>query len=95
VSVGFPVPHGSFTATLEPRPRPDGGLTLSSRSGLAHPGHYLSYVDPAGGDLTTLAVPGFAEELQVYERAGELRAEQAFWLFGFPFLTLHYRMHRR
>jgi hypothetical protein len=95
VSVGFPVPHGSFTATLEPRPRAGGGLTLSSRSGLAHPGHYLSYVDPAGGDLTTLAVPGFAEELQVYERAGELRAEQAFWLFGFPFLTLHYRMHRR
>src|SRR5215813_5245713 len=31
VSVGFPVPQGSFTATLTPRSRPDGGLTLTSR----------------------------------------------------------------
>jgi hypothetical protein len=95
VSVGFPVPQGSFTATLEPRARADGGLTLSSRSELAHPGHYLSYVDPDTRDLSTVAVPGFAEELQVYEVDGRLRAEHAFWLFGFPFLTLHYRMRRR
>ena len=27
VSVGFPVPQGSFTATLAPRARPGGGLT--------------------------------------------------------------------
>jgi len=27
--------------------------------------------------------------------AGELRAEHAFWVFGFPFLVLHYRMHRK
>ena len=95
VSVGFPVPHGSFTATLEPRTRPDGGLTLTSRSDLPHPGHYLSYLDPGTGEASTVAVHGFAEELEVYERAGELRAEHAFWLFGFPFLTLHYRMRRR
>ena len=31
VSVGFPVPEGSFTATLLPRSRPDRGLTLTSR----------------------------------------------------------------
>jgi hypothetical protein len=24
-----------------------------------------------------------------------LRAEHAFWVFGFPFLVLHYRMHRK
>jgi hypothetical protein len=105
VSVGFPVPQGSFTATLEPRARPDGGLTLSSRSDLPHPGHYLSVVGVGGGEggnadpetreLSSLEVHGFAEELQVYERDGELRAEHAFWLFGFPFLTLHYRMRRR
>jgi hypothetical protein len=94
VSVGFPVPSGSFTATLEPRLRHDGGLTLSSRSDLAHPGHYLSFVDRETRELSTLAVHGFAEELQVHERDGELRAEHAFWLFGFPFLVLHYRMHR-
>jgi len=26
---------------------------------------------------------------------GELRADHAFWVFGFPFLVLHYRMHRK
>ena len=36
---------------------------------------------------------GFAEELQVYVADGELRAEHAFWVFGFPFLILHYRIH--
>jgi hypothetical protein len=95
VSVGFPVPHGSFTATLVPRARPDGGLVLTSRTALDHPGHYLTYVDPTSGQLTALAVHGFAEELNVYVRDGELRAEHAFWVFGFPFLVLHYRMHRK
>lgn len=94
VSVGFPVPQGSFTATLVPRARP-GGLVLSSRSPLAHPGHYLTYIDATTGELTTLAVPGFAEELDVYVQDGELRAEHAFWVFGIPFLVLHYRMQRK
>ena len=95
VSVGFPVPQGSFTATLVPRARADRGLTLSSRSPLPHAGHYLSFVDPDTRELTTAEVPGFAEELQVHVVAGELRAEHAFWLFGLPFLVLHYRMKRR
>lgn len=93
VSVGFPVPHGNFTATLAPRARHGGGLTLTSRSELSHAGHYLTYVDPETRELTALAVHGFAEELQVYVTEGELRAEHAFWVFGFPFLTLHYRIH--
>lgn len=92
VSVGFPVPQGSFTATLAPRNRPDGGLTLSSRSDLAHPGHYLTYVDPTSRRLTTLAVHGFAEELDVHVVDGELLAEHAFWVFGLPFLLLRYRI---
>jgi len=95
VSVGFPVPQGSFTATLAPQARADGGLTLSSRAPLRHAGHYLSFVDPDTRALTTAEVPGFAEELQVHVVAGELRAEHAFWLFGLPFLVLHYRMKRR
>ncbi len=37
VSVGFPLPQASFTATLAPRTRPDGGLVLSSRSSLPDP----------------------------------------------------------
>jgi hypothetical protein len=95
VSVGFPVPQGSFTATLLPRHRSGGGLVLTSRSDIDHPGHYLSYIDPATRDITALAVHGFAEQLDVYVADGELRAEHAFWVFGFPFLVLHYRMRRK
>jgi hypothetical protein len=93
VSVGFPLPQASFTATLEPRPRPGGGLVLTSRSQLDHPGHYLTYIDPATRELTTLAVHGFAEQLDVYVEDDKLRAEHAFWVFGLPFLVLHYRIH--
>jgi hypothetical protein len=95
VSVGFPVPQGSFTATLLPRNRPDGGLVLTSRSDLDHPGHYLTYVDPVSRELTALAVHGFTEQLDVYVQGGQLRAEHAFSVFGLPFLVLHYRMHRK
>jgi hypothetical protein len=95
VSVGFPVPQGNFTATLLPCNRPDGGLTLTSRSGLEHPGHYLAYVDPATRELTALEVPGFAERLDVHADGDLLRAEHAFSVFGFPFLVLHYSIRRK
>jgi hypothetical protein len=95
VSVGFPLPQASFTATLVPHARPGGGLMLSSRSDLGQAGHYLTYIDPDTRELTTLAVPGFAEQLDVYVQDDELRAEHAFWVFGFPFLVLHYRLHRK
>ena len=103
VSVGFPLPQASFTATLLPQARPGTGngpgsrqgLVLDSRSELDQPGHYLTYIDAQTAELTTAAVRGFAERLDVYVEAGELRAEHAFWVFGFPFLVLHYRMHRK
>jgi hypothetical protein len=95
VSVGFPVPQGDFTATLLPIGRPDGGLTLTSHSDLPHPGHYLAYVDPQTRDLTALAVPGFAEQLDVWADGDQLRAEHAFSVFGFPFLVLHYTIRRK
>jgi hypothetical protein len=95
VSVGFPLPQASFTATLAPSARPGGGLILNSRSELDQPGHYLTYIDPGTGSLTTAGVRGFAERLDVYVDGGQLRAEHAFWVFGFPFLVLHYRMHRK
>jgi hypothetical protein len=95
VSVGFPLPQASFTATLAPRARPGGGLILTSRSELKHPGHYLTYIDAETRELTTAAVQGFAERLDVYLEDGELHAEHAFWIFGFPFMVLHYRMYRK
>ena len=95
VSVGFPLPQATFTATLLPKGRPDGGLTLTSKSDLPHPGHYLAYIDPGTRDMTALAVAGFAEELHVHVSDGELRAEHAFWVFGLPFLVLHYRIRKK
>jgi hypothetical protein len=95
VSVGFPLPQASFTATLLPRARPGGGLVLTSRSDLDQPGHYLAHIDPATKQLTVLAIHGFAEQLDVYVQDGELRAEHAFSVFGLPFLILHYRIHRK
>jgi hypothetical protein len=95
VSVGFPLPQASFTATLAPHARPGGGLVLTSRSDRDQPGHYLAYIDPESRDLTALAVHGFEEELDVYVRNGSLRAEHAFWVFGFPFLVLHYDIRRK
>jgi hypothetical protein len=95
VSVGFPLPQASFTATLEPRARPGGGLLLDSGGGTSQSGHYLTYIDPAASELTVLAVHGFAEHLDVYVADGELRAEHAFAVFGIPFLVLHYRIHRK
>jgi hypothetical protein len=95
VSVGFPVPEGSFTATLLVRSRPDGGLTLTSRVHDGQAGHYLTYIDTAADELTALAVHGFEEQLDVFVEDGALRAEHAFWVFGFQFLTLHYRIARK
>ncbi|MFF0723691.1 hypothetical protein [Streptomyces sp. NPDC004134] len=103
VSVGFPLPHASFTATLLPRARPGGGLTLTSHAadeagagGTDHPGHYLTYIDPETRELTTLGVHSFAERLDVHVGGdGRLRAEHAFSVFGIPFLVLHYRMDRK
>ena len=95
VSVGFPLPNASFTATLLPSARPGGGLVLDSRAPGSQPGHYITFIDPATEELTTAAVRGFAERLDVYAAGDELRAEHAFWVFGFPFLILHYRIRRK
>jgi hypothetical protein len=72
----------------------DGSLTLSSRSELEHPGHYLTYVDPDSDRLTALSVDGFTETLDVRASAGRLSARHAFALFGQPFLTLGYDIRR-
>jgi hypothetical protein len=95
VSVGFPVPGGSFTATLLPRSRPDRGLTLTSRANDGQTGHYLTYVDTTADELTALAVHGFEEQLDVFVEDGALRAVHEFWMFRFPILTLRYRITRK
>jgi hypothetical protein len=90
VSVGFPVPQASFTATLAPSAFGAGGLALDSRAADGQAGHYLTYVDRATGALTAAAVHGFAERLEVFPTDGGIGAEHSFWVFGLPFLTLRY-----
>jgi hypothetical protein len=55
----------------------------------------LTFIEPKSRQLTTLGVPGFHEELDVYLDAGEVRADHAFWVFGLPFLVLRYRIRRK
>lgn len=96
VRVGFPLPDMDFTATLIPLHRQDGGLSLTSRSEQSdQPGHYLTYIDRDSGELTAAAVHGFAEQLEVYVRDGQLAAEHSFRVFGLPFLVLRYRIFRK
>jgi hypothetical protein len=95
VSVGFPLPQASFTATLGPQGLAGGGLALDSRAAPRQAGHYLTYVDPETEQLTALAVHGFAERLEVGVAGDEVRAVQDFWVFGLPFLRLTYTIRRK
>jgi len=58
-------------------------------------GHYLTYVDPTADELISMAVHGLQEQLDVFVQGDRLRAEHAFWVFGYPFLTLHYTITRK
>jgi hypothetical protein len=94
VSVGFPIPSGNFTATLEPRNAGEHDLLLTSRSRLAFPGHYLSSVDSERDALTVLKLLAFQEEIHVYVRGGALKTDHSFYLAGQRFLTLRYEITR-
>jgi hypothetical protein len=94
VSVGFPFPEGNFTATLLPYANRGDGLLLKSRTNEAYPGHYLSAVEGTG-DLTTLKLTNFDEEIDVYVENGNLRTDHRFSLGGVRFLTLYYTIERK
>lgn len=94
VSVGFPLPAGSFTATLLPSQFRDDGLLLSSRQG-EFQGHYLSVVAPDSGEITVAKLEAFDEEIQVYVIDGELLTDHRFFLGGVEFMSLHYEIARR
>ena len=84
VSVGLPVAAGQFhgdpAAAGPARRRP--GADQSQRPG---PARALPVLHRPGQPRPDrLAVHGFAEQLDVYCRTARLRAEHAFWVFGFP-----------
>lgn len=93
VAVGFPLPSSNFTATLLPSNHRGDGLLLRSHAEVPYAGHYLSFIAETG-DLTTLQLRAFGEEIDVFVEAGELRTEHRFTLGGVVFLTLHYEMTR-
>ncbi len=93
VSVGFPLPAGNLTATLLPYANRGDGLLLTSRTDEAYPGHYLSVVEETG-DLTTMKLTNFDEEIDVYVEDGELKTDHRFYLGGIRFLTLYYTIER-
>ncbi|HUG32045.1 MAG TPA: hypothetical protein VMM14_04065 [Acidimicrobiia bacterium] len=93
VSVGFPLPSGSFTATLLPSHFQQDGLRLSSRQGVFQ-GHYLSALDSETGEVTTVKLEAFDEEIEVYEVDGQLSTDHRFYLGGIEFMSLHYEISR-
>ena len=47
------------------------------------------------GELTTLQLNAFGEEIDVFVAGGELKTEHRFTLAGFAFLTLHFEIRRK
>lgn len=93
VSVGFPLPSGSFTATLLPSHLHEDGLRLSSREGRFQ-GHYLTAVDSETGDVTTVKLEAFDEEIEVFAADGQMSTDHRFYLGGIEFMSLHYEITR-
>ena len=94
VSVGFPLPSGSFTATLLPTHLGGDGLRLSSRQG-EFPGHYLSIVDSESGEISVAKLASFDEEIEVYVEDGVLLTDHRFFIGGVEFMSLHYEISRK
>jgi hypothetical protein len=94
VSVGFPLPSGNFTATLLPMNNRGSGLLLSSTADSPYSGHYISTIEE-DGDLTTLQLVSFGEEIDVFVHNGALKTEHRFFLGGTVFMTLHYEIERK
>ena len=94
VAVGFPLPAGNFSATLQPFNSRGDGLLLRSNTDRPLPGHYLSAVED-GGLLTTLQLVAFGEEIDVFVDDDDFRTEHRFSLGNITFMTLHYDITRR
>ena len=94
VSVGFPLPEASFTATLVPSNWNGSDFLLSTRD-TGHPfaGHTISFRDD-DDQLTVLALPTFGEEIEVKVRDGALTTDHRFYLGDLLFLTLYYTIIR-
>ena len=94
ISVGFPLPDSTFTATLLPYNNENGNFLLKTRdTGGPYPGHYLTSIDKETGALGVVKVSALDEEIHVYMHDGELKVNHKFFLSGLNFLTLYYAIH--
>lgn len=84
MNVAFPLPLGNLTSLLWARNLPEGGLVLSSFSAADRPSGVFWVVGSRGWRLP------INEEIEVFERDGEIRARHRTWMLGLPCLTLHY-----
>jgi F0F1-type ATP synthase assembly protein I len=95
VSVGFPLPAASFTATLLPFNLDGGRFLLRTReTGLPFPGHYLTMVDKESGNRTVMKLPTLDEEIEVYIDSDQLKTDHRFYFAGLNFLTLYYTISK-
>lgn len=93
VKVVFPLPNGSATVLLRPEVRRDGSLDLvSAGNGFGDAGFYF-LVRRDADSWWVRKLDAMKERLHVYvDRAGILRTDHVFRLWGLRFLRLHYRM---
>ncbi len=95
VKVVFPLPNGNATVLLRPSNDVDGALVLeSSGRRFGDPGFYF-LVRASATDDWARYLQSFRERIRVYpDRAGVLRTDHVFTLWGQKFLELHYKMSR-
>jgi len=94
VRVSFPLPNGRLLVLLEPRVRPDGGLTLLSSTGRwAQAGAYL--VVEHASECSARRIP-VHEQFDIYtDDHGVLRTDHTLTLWHIPVLRLHYELTRK
>ncbi len=95
VKVVFPLPNGNAIVLMKPESHPDGSFSLtSSGKGFGDPGFYFT-VQGQGETIWARYVQSMQERIAVYAaERGTARADHILWLWGQPFLRLHYRLRK-
>ena len=91
VRVVFPLPNGNCVGALRPEGGEGGALRLvSSGRRFGDPGLYLTV--HRDGVVWARGVRSLRETITVYPSDGDVRTDHVLWLWGRPFLRLHYRL---
>lgn len=95
VRVVFPLPNGNAIVLMKPAAHMDGSFSVTSAGDkFGDPGFYF-VVHAQRGVAWARYVRGMKETIRVYAAEHDtVRADHVLWLWGIPFLRLHYRMRR-